>query len=1350
MINRSMPSIRSGNRLACSLLFVLLLGGGSVAIVAQEYRAFWADGWYNPGILNQSNVDTLLGVPGTTNKGAIRNGNCNMVIVQVRRRADVCYPSGVGEPYFAAPQTLSPTNFNALAAIIKAAHDTTGGKKRIEVHAWSVVFKTAKGRVYSQHIDPPTGSTTDFDNYWPTRLNSVTGAENSDGAFDPGHPKALEYLINAHMDLVNFQTTAGPDGTDGQIDGIHYDYIRFEANTEGFNPTSVARYKARHGLTSDPVYTDNLFRQWRRDQVTTFVRQMYARVQQTKPWIKQSGSFVTWNPSPTSSTRSAFMSTSPYSGVYSDWDSWVEEGIVDISVPMTYYREHVHPDDYRRWMNFEKDRTFNRHLIIGPGIYLNYLTNATLHLNLTRVASPAGNYAHGFSGYSYRVPYMTDSGGQGTWTGFSPSLVSQVTTNWVDVPPMPWKTAPTKGHLMGVVTLAGSGAWADHAMVTLTGPVNRSQYVDGTGFYAFIDLPPGSYTVTASLAGYVNSQAAVNVALGQVTGNMFEQNLVLGTAAPPTITAHPVSVTVAQGSNATFTVSAQGQSPLAYQWRYYGTNLPGATAPSYTRTNAQTNDAGPYWVVITNALGGATSSVATLTVIVPPAIATPPQSQSVTQGVNVAFTVVATGTEPLGYQWRFNNNPIGGATASNLALNNVQPADSGNYSVVVSNFAGTATSAQAALTVYPAPVPPSISTEPADQTVSVGQMAIFAVGVNGAEPLAYQWRFNGVDLADATASQLTLNNTQTNQAGGYSVVVTNAFGAVTSRVAALVVQPICTPVGMLPVWSLAPGSRSYLTVASLPNERGMTYNPVTRRLILVNRTSPTIHVLDADTGADLWTLNKTGISGGTYALLMVGAADDGAVYAGNLTTTGSTVACQLYRWANDSADTVPVLVYTGDPGAGNNQRWGDTMDVRGTGANTQIILASRAGNVVAIFTTTDGITFTPTLVTVPEAPNGAFGLGIAFGAGNTFWGKANAHNLRQVQFDLLTGTGTVLRNHGSAEFPSAVAPIGVHPTLNLLAGIQVGVANNHLRLYDLTPTNGTPVLLATNGFATDNDNTQTGTGAVDFSNARVFALGANNGLIALEIQCAIPPTPPAITVEPQDQTVNQGGSTSFTVTATGDEPLAYQWFFEGAAIPGATDSSYARQDALPDHAGTYAAVVTNVAGSVTSVVATLTVNVPPNVLAHPQDMQVKWSSNVTFTVTAMGTAPLAYQWHFNDTNLPGATTSSFTRSNVQEADAGQYTVLVTNVAGSALSDPATLSVIQPLPVQFQLVQPLPDGRVQLSWTGETNWSYFVQADTNVDFSNAILLGPVGGSNGWFDFVDDDSTNLPQRFYRTQP
>lgn len=496
--------------LAALLLFVVCCAQVSYAYSPgdPEFRAFWVDAW-GAGVLNQSQVDTLLGVPGTGIKGRIRDANCNAVIVQVRRNCDANYPSSMGEPYMGG---LSPSNFNSVQAIVNAAHDTTDGKQRVEVHAWIVTFRTSGGEVYDEHNDPPTGSLTNLDNYWPSRDNN--GNEVADKAFDPGHPLALDYTVNVAMDLVN----------NFDIDGIHFDYIRFTANNQGYNPTSVARYNARYGLTGKPAPTNEQWKQWRRDQVTAVVRKVYAKTQASKPWVKVSGSFVTWNPSPAASTRNAFKGTRPYYDVYSDWDSWMEEGIVDMAVPMTYYDWAIRASDYTKWCNFEKDRKFNRHMYIGPGVYMNSLNNAIHELQMIRDASPSGNYAQGFSGYSYRVPFKG-----GNWNDFSPRLVSDVTNDGpVPIPEMPWKTSPTKGHISGTVTVRTTGAWADGATVTLTGPEDRTMVCDGTGFYAFIDLTPGTYTVTASKAGLPNSTRQVEVGIGSVTGNMYVTDFVLG------------------------------------------------------------------------------------------------------------------------------------------------------------------------------------------------------------------------------------------------------------------------------------------------------------------------------------------------------------------------------------------------------------------------------------------------------------------------------------------------------------------------------------------------------------------------------------------------------------------------------------------------------------------------------------------------------------------------------------------------------------------------------------------------------------------------------------------------------
>ncbi len=127
---------------------------------------------------------------------------------------------------------------------------------------------------------------------------------------------------------------------------------------------------------------------------------------------------------------------------------------------------------------------------------------------------------------------------------------------------------------------------------------------------------------------------------------------------PPSITTQPLSQTNALGGNVTLTVVAAGATPLSYQWRFYGSNISGATATSYALNNIQPTNGGDYTVVITNAFGSITSAVATLTVNASPFINSQPQSLSVNLGANAAFNVNATGGVPLGYQWRFAGTPV--------------------------------------------------------------------------------------------------------------------------------------------------------------------------------------------------------------------------------------------------------------------------------------------------------------------------------------------------------------------------------------------------------------------------------------------------------------------------------------------------------------------------------------------------------------------------------------------------------------------------------------------------------------------------------------------------------------------
>jgi endonuclease/exonuclease/phosphatase family metal-dependent hydrolase len=170
---------------------------------------------------------------------------------------------------------------------------------------------------------------------------------------------------------------------------------------------------------------------------------------------------------------------------------------------------------------------------------------------------------------------------------------------------------------------------------------------------------------------------------------------------PPVIVTQPQSQTNAVGATITFSVGASGSGTLACQWQFNGTNIAGATANPFVLVNAQLTNNGNYSVIVTNLFGSVTSSNAVLLLTnAPPAITTQPQSQSVLAGQTATFSIGATGTPPLSYQWFFSGTNIAGATTNPFTLINVQLTNTGNYSVVVTNIAGSVTSSVTTLTVF--------------------------------------------------------------------------------------------------------------------------------------------------------------------------------------------------------------------------------------------------------------------------------------------------------------------------------------------------------------------------------------------------------------------------------------------------------------------------------------------------------------------------------------------------------------------------------------------------------------------------------------------------------------------------
>ena len=168
-------------------------------------------------------------------------------------------------------------------------------------------------------------------------------------------------------------------------------------------------------------------------------------------------------------------------------------------------------------------------------------------------------------------------------------------------------------------------------------------------------------------------------------------------AVAPTVSTQPGSLTVNQGASAAFTVVAAGTAPLTYQWKL-GTTVVGSNAATYTIAAATAADAGSYTVTISNSAGSVTSSAATLNVNLPPVITTQPTNATVAPGANTTFTVVASGTAPLHYQWKKDGANVGTDSAS-LAIVGAQASNAGTFTVVVSNMVTSVTSNAVTLTV---------------------------------------------------------------------------------------------------------------------------------------------------------------------------------------------------------------------------------------------------------------------------------------------------------------------------------------------------------------------------------------------------------------------------------------------------------------------------------------------------------------------------------------------------------------------------------------------------------------------------------------------------------------------------
>ncbi|MDA1273734.1 MAG: immunoglobulin domain-containing protein [Verrucomicrobia bacterium] len=869
-----------------------------------------------------------------------------------------------------------------------------------------------------------------------------------------------------------------------------------------------------------------------------------------------------------------------------------------------------------------------------------------------------------------------------------------------------------------------AGAAVDLAVVvSATPPLSYQWKKDGQDIAGATGANLSLNNITIAAAGEY-SVMATNAA-----GSVTSEGALVEVTQPVAITTQPADQTVVEGSAAGFSVSATGTAPLNYQWQKDGVNVTGAIAATLSVASARAADAGNYQVVVRNAAGPVASAPAKLTVNLGVKIVAQPQSLTVTNGSGAVFTVGASGTAPLSYQWRFNGAAIAGATGSVLSVPSAQPSSAGGYSVQVRNAVGSVTSAEAQLKVL---IPPAIQTQPAGVTVDLGASASFTVAASGDAPLSYQWKRNGGNLAGATSQTLALNSVQAADAGSYSVVVQNPGGAVTSQAASLTLNLPALTTGNSAATAPPPIEQAEGTFNGGDTSGGG--NQIARR-----NASP-------GTGSERWFAWRA---------------------PGNGIATFST--------AGSSFDTV-MWIYTGTSpnltavGADDDRGGFLSSEVRFNAVQGTAYLINvkgfegATGQIVVGFKLEATVERLPELVNSPESRTAIAGSDVTFtvaalgtqlsyqwladgveiaGATGPSLVLSGVKETDAKNYSVRTASGARTVESAAAslqvgtiaevaqdKFKNAVGTAGSAPQLQSLANRSAGLLQaggsaatlafstvgsgkeagepNHCeeaggtsRWIKYAATQSGVVRFSTEGSAFDTvlavyrgvefasltlegcDNNSGSDGKSSVVNVAVTAgrtyyvavdgVGGAAGLVKLSYEAG---QKPEITVQPQGQTVEQGSTAALFVLTSGGAGLSFQWYKDGGPIAGETSQAVQFLSVNQGDAGSYEVEISNFAGTVRSQTVELLVNVPVTVSVPPEDAQAGLGGLARFAVVVSGSEPIIYQWSLNGIAIPGATEPVYEIPSVQVLDAGSYVVSARNSAGTIESRAAVLTLNQ--------------------------------------------------------------------------